>query len=72
MIDQDCTFLQILTIESSVQSLSEGLFEFLVLAHLGGEHQVADTSTEVGTREATRPGEKISFTFNPETEGKLD
>ena len=36
------------------------------MAHLGGEHQVADTSTEVGTREAARPGEKmkISFTHN--------
>ena len=56
-------FSNILIIEASFASyilpgLTEDLFQFLVLAHLGGEHQVADTATEVGAREALRPGDK--------------
>ena len=41
------------------QPLTEGLLEFLIMAHLRGEHEIADTSTEVGARETVGPEERV-------------
>ena len=41
------------------QALTEGLLEFLIMAHLRGEHEIADTSTEVGARETVGPEERV-------------